>query len=302
MTSDSKLTGIHAVLFALFREDESIDLPSMKQQVEYCINASCDGITVLGLATEVHKLSFAERKVLVETVAAANNNRVPFSVTISGNSVAEQIQLLQWAELHGADWVILQPPIAGNYSAETYLQFFERVASATQLPVAIQNAPQYLGRSLSAHDLDILRSRCPNVVAVKSEDSALGIKQMAEVTKGSLAVLGGRGGLELTDSLRAGCQGFLLAPDIVPLAVLIYGLWQQADYDKAERLYAKVSPAVTFTMQSLEHFIAYGKRIYATQVNATVYDRAPSLATSPFAIELADRWAVHLADTLREAG
>ncbi len=300
MTDNNLFNGIHAVLFALFREDESIDLPAMAKQAEYCIDAGCHGLTILGLATEVQKLSLAEKKQLIESVSVTNQSRVPFSVTISGNSVAEQIELLRCAEAYKADWLILQPPMVGNFSADVYLRFFEQVASATDLPVAIQNAPQYLGRSLSASDLELLRSRCTNLQAVKSEDTALGIKQMVEVTNGRLNTLGGRGGLELTDSLRAGCHGFVLAPDIVPVAIRIFNLWQQQRYQQAETLYTQIAPAVTFTMQSLENFIAYGKRIYAIHTNVEVHDRAPSLPTTPFGLELAERWALHLADVLAE--
>ena len=41
--------GIHAVLYALFQADERIDPGAMKAQVAYCLETSCDGITVLDL-------------------------------------------------------------------------------------------------------------------------------------------------------------------------------------------------------------------------------------------------------------
>jgi 2-keto-3-deoxy-L-arabinonate dehydratase len=301
MTTPDLYTGIHAVLYALFREDESIDHDAMTHQVEYCLEAGCHGITVLGLATEVQKLSLAERKALVKQVSSATRSRVPFSVTIAGNSVAEQIELAEYAQDHGADWLILQPPMVGIYGADVYLEFFERVANSISLPVAVQNAPQYLGRALSAEDLTRLHSLCPNLSCVKSEDSALGVQRIVNITDGALHILGGRGGLELTDSLRAGCEGFVLAPDVVPIAVKIFNTWQEGRHEEAEQLYTQAVPAITFVMQSLEHLITYGKRIFAANAGFEVYDRSPCLAPTEFGLALTEQWAVHMSNVGKAA-
>lgn len=287
--------GVHAVLYAMFDKAEAVDHAAMAAQVDYCVSRGCHGITVLGLATEVLKLTFEERVGLIRTVGQALDKRLPFSVTIAGNSVAEQVALAGHAKEAGTDWLILQPPMVGTYGATVYLDIFERVANATPLPVAIQNAPQYLGRALSAEDLKTLHSRCPNLAAVKGEDAATGIRRIVDVAGDRLHILGGRGGLEMTDSLRAGCTGFVLAPDIASVCARIFDLWQAGQTEAAEALYAQALPAATFVMQSLEHLITYGKRIFAAQAGLQVHDRAPCLAPVPFGLDTADRWTRHLA-------
>lgn len=286
--------GIHAVLFALFRKDERIDHGAMARQVDYCVERGCHGVTVLGLATEVQKLSFAERIALIETTAEALAGRRTLSVTIVGNSVAEQVELIRAAEINGADWLILQPPMAGTFGADTYLDFFERVAGATELPFAVQNAPAYLGRALAAADIGRLRQRCPHFKAVKSEDALLGVRAMIDTAGDGLAVLGGRGGLELIDMLRIGCGGFVLAPDIAPVAVRLRAMWQAGEVERAEELYAAAAPAIVFAMQSLEHLHTYGKRIFADQCGLPVHDRAPFLTATALGLEIARRHAAAL--------
>lgn len=287
--------GIHAVLYALFQQDERIDPEAMRAQVTHCVAHGCDGITVLGLATEVLKLSFAERRQMIEIVGAALGGARPYSVTIAGNSVAEQSEMARIAAANGADWLILQPPLAGNYDAEVYLDFLARVAQNTDLPVALQNAPQYLGRGLSAQDIASLRSRCPNLAAIKAEDGAETLAPLVAAGDG-LAVLGGRGGQELIACLQAGATGFVLAPDIAPVAGRILAHWQAGRIDDAQRLYAAATPAIDFAMQSLEHLIAYGKRIFAEQAGLPVHDRAPALVPTPADLERAQHWAATLAD------
>lgn len=289
-------TGVHAVLYALFNRAEAVDHGAMTAQVEYCIQRGCHGITVLGLATEVLKLSFQERASLIATVGRANAGRRPLSVTIAGNSVAEQIALAASAADAGADWLILQPPMVGTYGADIYLDFFARVARATTLPVAVQNAPQYLGRALSGEDLVRLSAQCPNLAAVKGEDAALGIRRIIDIAGAKLKVLGGRGGLEMTDCLRAGCSGFVLAPDIAPVAARIIDHWQAGRTAEADALYAEMLPVATFVMQSLEHLITYGKRIFAADAGIPVHDRQPCLPTTEFGLATAERWARQLVE------
>lgn len=185
--------------------------------------------------------------------------------------------------------------MVGSYGADTYLSFFERVALSVDLPIAVQNAPQYLGRALSAEDITRLRARCANFICIKSEDAAIGVQRIIAMTGGEMHILGGRGGLEMTDSLRSGCEGFVLAPDIAPVAARIYDLWAAGQTAEAEALYAQAVPAVTFVMQSLEHLITYGKRIFVAHAGLQVNDRAPCLAPSDFGLECTARWADVLA-------
>jgi 2-keto-3-deoxy-L-arabinonate dehydratase len=293
MTRTNIHDGVYAVLFALFDAQEALDHGAMKAQIEYCVETGCHGITVLGLATEVLKLTFAERCALVETTARANAGRLPFSV-------GEQVELAACAAAAGADWLILQPPMVGSYGADVYLDFFARVATSTTLPVAVQNAPQYLGRALSGEDLVRLKQRAPNLAAVKAEDAALGLARIIDVAGDSLAVVGGRGGLEMTDALRIGCRGFVLAPDIAPVAARILDLWQADRHVEAEALYAAALPAATFVMQSLEHLITYGKRILGENAGIAIHDRAPCLPVQPVGLSIARQWSETLSRLQQE--
>ena len=165
-------TGVNCVLFALFDATGQLDRTAMAAQVSYVQRARADGVVVLGLATEVSKLTFQERCDIVHW-ARADAPDMPLGVTISGNSVAEQQALINVAEAADANWLILQPPLAGSYAATEYVNFFAEVGQATKLPFAIQNAPQYLGRSLSGDDIVALKARCPGFTMIKSETGPL---------------------------------------------------------------------------------------------------------------------------------
>jgi 2-keto-3-deoxy-L-arabinonate dehydratase len=282
MTSQAAFTGIHAILYALFDGQERLDREAMRRQVEICIQHGAHGIAALGLATEVSKLTVPERRTVMEWTSEDVGGRKPIGFTIYGTSVAEQVELVKAAEAAKADWVILQPPMVGSFAASEYIRFFGRVADATNLPVAIQNAPAYMGRGLSAEDIRSLVAQHPNIQLVKGEGPATEIRQLIETTEGRLPVMNGRGGLELIENLRAGCVGMILAPELIDLTVKVYESFISGDETEAERIYRDVLPVIVFIMQSLESLICYGKRIYGARAGVTIHDRAPAMRPTAF--------------------
>jgi 2-keto-3-deoxy-L-arabinonate dehydratase len=269
--------GVHAILYAFFDSDENLDREAMRRQIELCLGARVSGIAALGLATEVAKLTFAERCKVMEWTSEDTAGRAPLGFTIYGQSVAEQVAMVRHAERMKADWLILQPPQVGSYAPDEYLNFFGRVMNATALPVAIQNAPQYLGRGLSDADIQLLRDRHSNFKLIKSESTAADAAKLVALAGPDFKVFNGRGGLELLDCIKAGCDGFLLAPDLVDLSAGVMQLHDAGETQKAAALYAEIVPAITFIMASIEHFICYGKRLFALRSGLQVHDRSPAL-------------------------
>jgi 4-hydroxy-tetrahydrodipicolinate synthase len=287
-------SGIHAILYALFDSAEQLDRLAMRRQAETCFSAGVHGIGALGLATEVAKLSEGERCRVMDWLAEDNAGRVPLFFTIFGASVAEQTAQLRRAEAAGADWVILQPPQVGRFGAAEFIAFFGRVAAETALPVAIQNAPAFLGHGLAPDEIARLVEQHPNIRVLKAEGSAVEIERVIAATGGHVPVLNGRGGLELMDNLRAGCAGLILAPDIIDHAVVAYDRFRAGDIDAAEDAYARLLPAASFAMQSIEALLCYGKRIMGLRLGIEIHDRAPAQRPTDFGLKCAAEHARRL--------
>lgn len=285
-------SGIYPMQYAFFTRDGGLDRAAMRRQVAGCIGGAAHGLAVLGLGTEVNKLSGDERRTLVDWVTEDVAGRVPVAVTVAGASVGEQVALAAHARASGADWVILQPPPERGLPESHYAEFFARVMEQVDLPVAIQNAPEYTGVGLSDASLLSLARGHPNFVLLKGEGPALAIRRTIQALGGALAVFNGRGGLELPDNLRAGCAGMIPATDTFDHQVRIFERMRAGDEDAAQRLYREVLPAMVFVMQSLDTLICYGKRIAAWRLGLDqVRDRAPCLAPDAFGIACARRYA-----------
>lgn len=286
--------GIHAILYALFDANEKLDRAAMRRQVEVCLAAGVHGMAALGLATEVAKLTEAERRTIMDWTAEDTAGKTPLAFTIFGASVAEQVSQLRHAESVGADWIILQPPPGGSYGAVEYIRFFGKVAEAASIPVAIQNAPAFLGRGLTADEIRDLVRQHPNIALIKGEGPVTDIAGLIERTEGRVPVFNGRGGLELVDNLRAGCRGMILAPDVIDYAVRSYEAFSSGDASEAESQYAKLLPTAVFVMQGIEHLMCYGKRLFASRAGLRVFDRAPAMRPSETGLAMVGRFAAAL--------
>ena len=203
----NEIHGIYPMLYAFFGADGRLDRGAIRAEIEASIANGVHGIAVGGLASECNKLATAERLEMIEWVAEDVADRLPFSVTIAENSVESQVEAAAAAASHGASWVVLQPPPVKGASEAELIQFYGAVADRTSLPVAIQNAPEYIGIGVSNAGFAELNRRHPNVSILKAEGPATYIAGLAEETGGVFRIFNGRNGLELVDSLRAGCHG-----------------------------------------------------------------------------------------------
>jgi 4-hydroxy-tetrahydrodipicolinate synthase len=288
-------TGIYPMQYAFFDRDGRLDREAMRRQVRACIDGGAHGIAVLGLGTEVNKLSAQERHMLIDWVTQDVAGRAPVAATLAGATADEQVALAEYARCAGASWVILQPPPERGMPESHYADFFSSVIGRVRLPVAVQNAPEYIGVGLSDASLRELARRHDNFVLLKGEGPALAIRRSIEALAGALAVFNGRGGLELPDNLRAGCAGMIPATDTFDWQVRVFERMRAGDEAGAERIYRDVLPAIVFVMQSLDTLICYGKRIAALRLGLVeVHDRAPCLAPDAFGLACARRYAAVL--------
>ncbi|MFK7803070.1 MAG: dihydrodipicolinate synthase family protein, partial [Anaerolineae bacterium] len=179
-----------------------------------------------------------------------------------------------------------------------YVRFLGDVAGQSDIPIAIQNAPGLMATSLSNNGLKELNRQHPNVCLLKGEGPATYLKQLMDDTDGAFEIFGGMAGIQLPDSLRAGCVGMIPAADIFDPQVKIYELMRQGTPEavaEAERIHRELLPLLVFMMSSVENFIAYGKNLMAKRLGLeNGKARQPSLPVTEFGLQVMSHWAEHL--------
>lgn len=295
MKTKSGFFGVYPMVYALFNERGSLAREPMRRQVQSMLKHRVHGIGVLGLASEVNKLSTAERRQLMEWVAEDIGGQVPLAVTVAETSTDGQIEFVKAAAAVGAKWVILQPPPVKHVPESELVRFFGAVADASPIPVAIQNAPEYLGIGLTHAGIRALHRAHPNFTIIKLEATAIAIASLLDEVEGALDVFNGRDGIEMLDSMRAGAVGIIPggeAFDVLARAFDHMASGTEAGTQEAERLYAKVLPLLILLMESMDTFLVYGKPVLGHRLSiAETKPRLPATPPTAFGLAAAKRYA-----------
>jgi 2-keto-3-deoxy-L-arabinonate dehydratase len=294
-SSRSGFHGIYPMLYAFFGKDGTLDRGAMARQVDACVASGAHGVSILGLATEGPKLDVRERRELLDVVAQALDGRLPLAVTTAEPSVVGQVEFAKAAASVGAAWIILQPPPLGGAAEAQWIEFFCRVGERVSHPLAIQNAPGLIANSLSVPALLQIHRRIPHLCLLKGEGPATYVHRLVHETDGRFDVFNGYAGLQLPDSLRAGCVGTIPGMECADVLARVYegmAFGTAAERDRAEEAHRAILPLLVFLMSSVDHLLAYGKRLAARRLGlGDVHDRAPATPASAFGLECLDRHA-----------
>ena len=283
--------------YCFYNKNNSIDIRAMSDQISLIKKLGSHGIACLGLATEVNKLDFIEKKKIIEIVADVTNGTLPMVVTISGKNIKEYKKLIEVAEYYNVSWIVFQPMLKKNITDKDCFNFFNKIIGVVdnKTLVGIQNAKEYIGVGLESPQIRKLYKKYTNFRAIKGEASAILIQNEIKKYPKNLKVFNGRGGQEIIDNFLAGCAGIIPSLDGTDVFLNIYKLIQQKKISEARRLYKKILPSIVFSMQSIDSLVCYGKRICAYRMGMKkIYDRKPGLIPSSFGVKLAKEFADEL--------
>jgi 4-hydroxy-tetrahydrodipicolinate synthase len=292
-----RFRGIYPILYTYFDAAERLDRDAMRRQVEACIRGGAHGIAMLGFVGEFYKLTLTERRTLIDWVCEDVAGRVPVAVTVNEASVAGQVEIARASEAAGASWLILQPAQIKGLSEAAHLRFLGAVADRTGLPVGVQNNPASMDVALSPAGLVALNRNHPNCCLMKGEGPILYVRRLVEETGGVFDIFNGQAGLELPNTLRAGCVGMVPAPDAFDVHVQVWALLEAGRQAEAEALHRTILPLANFMMMpgNSEHYCCYGKALFARRAGiAGFHQRQPAAVADPFGERIVAEYAAGL--------
>lgn len=290
----NELHGIHAALYILFDENGKLDRTAMHRQTKLCLASGVHGMIALNTANDVLKLNANDRKQIVKWLAEDTEKQVPFGVTIYGCTLEGQLRQARYAQDAGADWLVLQPSITGDYSKSDYLRFIKEMADHSDLPLAIQDASSLMMHCFNQADTLHLIQQYSNIQLIKSHSSAVNIASVIKAIDNRLPVFNNNAGLELVDNLRVGCSGFLLTPDCIDYAVRIYEFFCDGWEPEAENLYRSILPAAVFMMLNCGSQTCYGKQLFGIRAGIPIFDQSSTFQPTETGLEMIRRFAADL--------
>ena len=201
-----KGTGI--ALITPFKQDHSVDVEALNKIVNHVIDNGADFLVVLGTTSEAPTLTAEEKKLVINTILEANNNRLPVLLGMGGNNTQAVIDAVRAQDFTGIQGILSVVPYYNKPNQRGMKAHFEAIADASPVPVVVYNVPGRVGVNLQAATCVEL-AKHPNIIAVKEASGNL--QQIMEILRDKPAdfdVLSGDDGI--TQPLMAlGAQGVI---------------------------------------------------------------------------------------------
>lgn len=178
-----KFHGVGVALVTPFKEDGSLDLPSLEKLVELQVNNGTDYLVVLGTTGENVTLTDKEKDEVVQCVLKANAKRLPIVLGMGGNDTLALINKLEKTHFDGIDALLSVSPYYNKPTQEGIYQHYTAMSAKSPLPIILYNVPGRTASNLTAETTLRLANDCTNVIGVK--EASGNIEQVMAIIKGA---------------------------------------------------------------------------------------------------------------------
>lgn len=232
--------GVIAYPVTPFDDNENVDIPLFKKQVERLVTTGSHGIAPLGSTGVMPYLNDAEKEAITEATMQQVAGRVPTLVGVSNLTTEKTVYHAKFAEKAGATAVMIIPMSYWKLTDDEIVKHYDTVASKISIPIMAYNNPATGGVDMSPALLKRLLE-IPNVTMVK--ESSGDVQRMHYLRKElgeDVAFFNGSNPLALA-AFSAGAKGWCTAaPNLIPeLNIALYNAIQANDLEKAQSIFYK---------------------------------------------------------------
>lgn len=256
------LDGIVPILQTPFVTDGSLDVPSLQRLADHVVRAGAAGLIYPAVASEVSKLTAAERRAGLEAVLTRVGGRVPVFAGASAPSLEASLSLACHAETSGAAGILAQAPQVVAADPSGLRDFFHRLAGGTNLTLMIQDL-DWQGGGMPLELIQQLFEELPTFRCVKVETVPAGPKysRVLAVTGGCLHVSGGWAVTQMLDGLERGVHAFMPEGSMVAIYRTIMARFLSGDREGAQQLFESLLPVLAFSNQHIDISVQFFKRV-----------------------------------------
>lgn len=280
------LRGIVTVLNTPFTAANEVDVDALRRHVRVALAAGVAGFLAPAMASEVDKLTLAERDLFVDTVLDEVRGRAIIIGGASATTTAERIRLTRRLVAAGCDGVLVSIPYEDD---EQYSRAVCEVADTSPPFLMLQDWDPH-GYGVPVPTLVRLFETVEAVRAVKVEVVSAGRKyyELLAATEGRLHVSGGWAVMQMIEALDRGVHAFMPTA-LHAIYVRIYQLHSAGNRQAAVALFNQVLPILAFSNQHLDISIHFFKRLlHAQGIYPTPNVRSPVLPFDEIHARVAD--------------
>ena len=176
-----ELKGSFVALVTPMKSNGEIDLPTLKELVEWHIESGTHGVVSVGTTGESATLNFNDHvKVLEKTISYIDNKIVAIAGT-GANSTNEAIELNKAASSIGYEFALSVTPYYNKPTQMGLEAHYKKIADSSEIKNILYNVPSRTACDLKPDTVNKLISH-ENIVGIKEAvDSKERIKKLIEI-------------------------------------------------------------------------------------------------------------------------
>ena len=267
-------TGVYPALLTPFTKDDQIDLELFGKNLKAQIDAGVSGVIIGGTLGEASTLEHGEIISMLEYAKSNVAADFPVVVNVAEGSTRNAIRAAQNIQAHGADGIMLLPPMRYKSDDAETVAFFSAVATSISLPVMVYNNPVDYKIEVTLPMFEQL-AKIENIQSVKeSTRDVSNVTRMKTTFGDRFKILCGVDTLTL-EEIALGADGLVAGlVDAFPAeTVAIFNLMKAGRYEEALKIYRWFLPLLELDI--VPKLVQYIK-LAATQTGiGSEYVRAP---------------------------
>ncbi|MBN1158016.1 MAG: 4-hydroxy-tetrahydrodipicolinate synthase [Bacteroidales bacterium] len=162
-----RLTGTGVAIVTPFRNDRSIDFPSLGKLIDHIVEGRVNYVVVLGTTGESVTLSKDEKKAVVSFVLESVNGRIPVVIGIGGNNTQDVVDAISHFDCEGVSALLSVAPYYNKPSQNGIYMHYKAIVQVSPVPVILYNVPGRTGSNIAAETTVKLARDFRNIIAVK---------------------------------------------------------------------------------------------------------------------------------------
>jgi len=164
---NSKFIGTGVALVTPFNSDLSVDHDALTNIVNYNIENGVEYLVISGTTGESVTITKQEKNDIIQTIAKANNGRVPMVLGIGGNNTIQVIEEIKATDLSDIDAILSVSPYYSKPTQEGIYQHFKAISQASPIDVILYNVPGRTSKNIDPETTLRLANDFDNIIAVK---------------------------------------------------------------------------------------------------------------------------------------
>ena len=186
------LIGTGVALVTPFKKDFSVDTEALTKITNYVIEGGVEYLVILGTTAESATLNADEKEVVIETIVAANNGRVPMVLGVGGNNTAKVVEELKARDLLRFAAILSVSPYYNKPKQEGIYQHFKAVSEASPISIVVYNVPGRTASNMLPSTVVRLATDFKNIIGIKEAagDIVQAMKLIQTKPEGFLVISG----------------------------------------------------------------------------------------------------------------